>query len=43
MLGQREMEGGEEEVLYLIIYLFLFLGLHPRHVEVPRLGVKSAL
>ena len=22
------------------IYLFVFLGLHPRHIEVPRLGVE---
>ena len=28
---------------YLCIYLFCFLGLHPRHMEVPRLGVESEL
>ena len=27
-------------IIYLFIYLFCFLGPHPRHVEVPRLGVK---
>ena len=30
-------------VLYLFIYLFCFLGPHPRHMEVPRLGVQSEL
>ena len=28
---------------YLFIFLFAFLGPHPRHVEVPRLGVKLEL
>ena len=28
---------------YLFIYLFCFLGLHPRYLEVPSLGVKSEL
>ena len=27
----------------LFIYLFCFLGPHPQHIEVPRLGVKSEL
>ena len=27
----------------LIVFFFLFLGLHPLHVEVPRLGVESEL
>ena len=26
---------------FLFVSFFVFLGLHPRHVEVPRLGVKS--
>ena len=31
--------------LYFILFyfIFVFLGLHPRHVEVPRLGVKLEL
>ena len=32
--------------IYLFIYLFIyfcFLGLHPQHMEVPRLGVNSEL
>lgn len=32
--------------IYIDIYLFFvccFLGLHPRHVEVPRLGVQLEL
>ena len=29
--------------IYLLTYLFVFLGLHPQHVEVPRLGVESEL
>ena len=29
--------------LYLFIYLFCFLGPHPQHAEVPRLGVESDL
>ena len=28
---------------YLFIYLFIYLGPHPQHMEVPRLGVKSEL
>ena len=28
---------------HLFIYLFIFLGLHLQHMEVPRLGVKSEL
>ena len=28
---------------YLFIYLFCFLGLHPQHMEVPRLGVELEL
>ena len=27
----------------LFIYLFRFLGPHPQHIEVPRLGIKSEL
>ena len=31
-------------VLFLKFYLFIFfLGLHPRHMEAPKLGVKSEL
>ena len=30
-----------ESVFFFL--LFFFLGLHPRHVEVPKLGVKSKL
>ena len=30
-----------EQILF--IYLFFFLGLHPRHMEVPRLGVDLQL
>ena len=30
--------------IYIDFYLFIiFLGPHPRHMEVPRLGVKSEL
>ena len=28
---------------FLFLFLFFFLGLHPWHMEVPRLGVKSEL
>ena len=28
---------------FILFYLSIFLGLHPWHVEVPRLGVKSEL
>ena len=31
-----------KDFIYLFIY-FCFLGLHPRHMEVPRLGVESEL
>ena len=30
-------------LLLLLLLLFCFLGLHPMHVEVPRLGVESEL
>ena len=30
-------------LFYLIFLSFVFLGLHPRHMEVPRLGVQSEL
>ena len=30
-------------LLYFILFHFCFLGLLPRHMEVPRLGVKSEL
>ena len=33
----------EEKYMYVCIYLFIFLGLHPQHMEVPRLGVESEL
>ena len=29
--------------LFHIFFFFVFLGLHLRHMEVPRLGVKSEL
>jgi len=34
---------GNNHFIYLLIYLFCFLGLHLRDMEVPRLGVKSEL
>ena len=30
-------------VLSFFFFLFFFLGLHPRHMEVPRLGIESEL
>ena len=30
-------------VFFFCLFLVFFLGLHPRHMEVPRLGVKSEL
>jgi len=32
-----------EETLFLSFFLFVFLGSHQWHMEVPRLGVKSEL
>ena len=29
--------------MYFFVFVFVFLGLYPRHMEVPRLGVKSEL
>ena len=29
--------------LFIFIVIFYFLGLHPQHIEVPRLGIKSEL
>ena len=31
------------EMVFILFIYFCFLGLHPQHVEVPRLGVKSEL
>ena len=31
------------EFLLFCIYLFVFLGSHPQHMEVPKLGVQSEL
>ena len=30
-------------VFFLLLLLFVFLELHPRHMEVPRLGIESEL
>ena len=30
-------------IIVIIIIIICFLGLHPRHMEVPRLGIKSEL
>ena len=30
-------------IFFVCVCLFVFLGLHPWHMEVPRLGVKSEL
>ena len=35
--------GNSRILLLLFIYLFALLGPHPKHMEVPRLGVKSEL
>ena len=32
-----------QDIFYLLTYLFIFWGPHPRHMEVPRLGVESEL
>ena len=38
------MEGVDTEIFnYLFNYFFVFLGLNPQHMEVPRIGVKSEL
>ena len=47
----RELDPMHSEVISIYLFLafkfffffFRFLGLHPRHVEVPRLGVESEL
>ena len=49
--GQRESGTGphrciaKEITLFILFHfsLFAFLGLHPQHMEVPRLGVESEL
>ena len=33
----------EERNFYFFFFFLVFLGLHPWHIEVPRLGVKSEL
>ena len=35
--------GNASRLLVLLFFFGLFLGLHPRHMEVPRLGVESEL
>ena len=35
--------GRDGFIIYLFTYLFCFLGLHPRHMERPRLGVEWEL
>ena len=32
-----------DNVFFLFFCFFVFLGLHPQHMEVPRLGVESEL
>ena len=39
LLGGHAMTGG----FFFFFFFFAFLGLHQRHMEVPRLGVKSDL
>ena len=36
-------KNGIKEILAFFFFSFVFLGLHPGHMEVPRLGVKSEL
>ena len=44
VLKVKEKEDSEKLFIYLFIFVFLpFLGLHPRHMEVPRPGVESEL
>ena len=33
----------QQDRIYIYIFIYCFLGPHPRHMEVPRLGVKSEL
>ena len=39
-LPGKGLESTVGSLTYLLIYLFVLLGLHPWHMEVPRLGVK---
>ena len=44
MCEENFLANYEQKGIYLLIYLFsCFLGLHPMHVEVPRLRVKLEL
>ena len=40
---QGPVVGLPPDHLFFIFYFFAFLGLHPQHMEVPRLGVQSEL
>ena len=37
------LQGKRRENQYFYLFVFLFLGPHPRHMEVPRLRVQSEL
>ena len=47
------VEDGNRESIYVFVFVYVtfffffvflsFLGLHPQHMEVPRLGIKSEL
>ena len=39
----EEWVGWSRHFLFLLFLFSVFLGLHPRHMEVPRLGVRSEL
>ena len=41
--GQRTKPLNKTDFIYLFISFFIFLGPHPQHMEVPRLGVESEL
>ena len=41
--GLFEIIGNSHKPLSLLVYFFAFIGPHPRHMEVPRLGVESEL
>ena len=43
MTKEARIYNEEKTVYFLIFYFFCFVGLHARHMEVPRLGVKSEL
>ena len=43
VFSEQQPRGAPRMCHYIILFFFFFLGPHPRHMEVPRLGVQLEL